>query len=295
MDLKFPYYIAPYLDESTKDLKNEDQVFYYLINGKKSDFTGWCNDRYYVNGKTATGIYNELYIKNGLLTTGVYENKFYQDGLWQSDLTDVYWIDNNSYGDTPSYKDNILQSNLGYYIKNGIVQIDFTGIYNNYFIVNGEIGTGIYEDKFYRNGILENKLSISSLVNCNYPEKNVIYISGNKIANFTGNQSGYYIKNGIWQSDFNGSYNNIYYINGKIATGIYENKYYKNGVLQSNFTGIYENKYYIKDGIWQPEFTGEIQDKYGHNIYVCNGLAFIGILNNYFYEQGEKIKWILCK
>lgn len=126
-------------------------------------------------------------MKNGLLTTGVYENKFYQNGLWQPNLTGVYWMDNNSYGDTPSYKDNILQPNLGYYIKNGLVQINFTGIYNDYLIANGEIGTGIYENKFYRNGVLENNWSINGLVNCNYPEKNIIYIQDNKIANFTGN------------------------------------------------------------------------------------------------------------
>lgn len=85
-----------------------------------------------------------------------------------------------------------------------------------------------------------------------------------------------YFLNGISSSSSGGRYimfGNICY---------YNNKQYK-GTEIADYTN-----YYIKDGIWQPEFTGEIQDRYGHNVYVCNGLAFIGILNNYFYKQGKK-------
>ena len=296
------YYMAPYLDQSTKDLKAEDKAFYYLTKGKKSNFTGWCDtsnpgtvqnisSRYYINGKTATGIYNELYIKNGLLTTGVYKDKFYLNGIWQPDFTGVYWMDY-----IPENKFGINELPSGYYVKNGIWQSNFTGLYNDYFIVNGELGTGIYNNTYYIGGInyevmpgvgeLDNPRGI---YNCNYPEKFVGTLNKSPT---TGIISGYYIKDNVFQPDFTGKYNNYYIENGIAFTGIYDNKYYEQGRFQQNYSNdFYNDKYYLINGIVQTDLTGTYTDKYKYKCYnIVDGIVqtgFTGIWEDKCYYNGH--------
>ena len=260
---------------------DDGTAWYFFRDGKK--FTGKAVDgngkRYFVNGKYANGVYEGKVYKDGVETSGnIYVNGvFYVKGKPANG-----W-----------YEDE----DITFYFKEGK---KFTGFIQigkiNKYIVNGRYAYGYANDIFYAYGVPVNGWQFDGIKNFYFKEgkkftgtikeedeeKYIIngeyargYIRGlfysdGKIANWWVNDgtAWYFFQDGKKFTglgvDGNGE---RYFVNGKYANGIYNDKLYKDGVETTE-------KIYINDIFY---VNGKLA-----NWWYDDGTAW------YFFKDGKK-------
>ena len=193
------------------------------------------------------------------------------------------------------------EDNQWYYIKDGIVQSDYTGLVqhtdgNWYYVEHGVINwnyTGLteyYGTTYYVvNGYLDwDSNGLFDIDGQQY------YIQNGVLQEQTGlfdiHEQWYYIKEGIVQSDYTGL---VQHTDG--------NWYYvEHGVINWNYQGLvnYNNSwYYVENGSINWNYTG-LTYYYGTWYYVEKGILnwnYTGLLmhsdNNLYYVKDGKIDW----
>ena len=260
---------------------NDGTAWYFFRDGKK--FTGKAVDgngkRYFVNGKYANGVYEGKVYKDGVETSGnIYVNGvFYVKGKPANG-----W-----------YEDE----DITFYFKEGK---KFTGFIQigkiNKYIVNGRYAYGYANDIFYAYGVPVNGWQFDGIKNFYFKEgkkftgtikeedeeKYIIngeyargYIRGlfysdGKLGNwwFNDGTAWYFFQDGKKFTglgvDGNGE---RYFVNGKYANGIYNDKLYKDGVETTE-------KIYINDIFY---VNGKLA-----NWWYDDGTAW------YFFKDGKK-------
>ena len=249
-------------------------------------FTGLYEGIYYSKGKLFTGTNNNngKYYSSGVYATGIYEKKYYIDGdLATGFYDDIFYITGvlaNGIYEGNLYKKGYLASGLNgedYYVDG----VGFTGVANDQYYVDGILDTGFADvngiNKYFYNGKLANGVYSTILGRNNY--SNGVF----KIGDFTVSGTRYidgYQANGVFL--LNGV--NKFYVNGKLGTGLstefpFENYYWNNGDLA---TGIYKIFYYQglpaggDNGAYFGIFSAEIGGKVG----LKNGSFTSGLLND---------------
>ena len=241
---------------------NDGTSWYFFQNGKK--FTGIGEDasgyKYFVNGKYGSGIYKDIIYKDGVKSEGrVYiGDLFYgEDGKlanwWYDDGTSWYFFQNgkkhNGYG---------VDGNGKRYFVNGKY---VNGYVNKLFYENGKLANWWYNDGtawyFFKDGKKytgkavdgngEMQFVKGKYANC-YIEG--IFYKDGKIANWwcDDGTAWYFFQNGKKFTGYGIDASGMkYFVGGKYANGIYDEKLYKNGLKSEGKTyinGIYydENK-----------------------------------------------------
>ena len=207
--------------------------------------------------------------------------------------------------------DIIEQGNEWVYVKNGVVQYDYTGIRDNcngwWRIENGVVNfnyTGLADNENGRFYIEDGKVNFD-FTGIIQDGGNLVYVENSKVRyDYTGIKQYYnewlYIKNGVVDYSYTGIAEN-------------ENGWWRveNGVVNFDYTGLADNengRFYIEDGRVNFDYTGFMQDgndlvylieskvRYDYNsiednngewLYINNGIVnfkFTGIAAN---ENGE--------
>ena len=261
---------------------DDGTAWYFFRDGKK--FTGKAVDgngkRYFVNGKYANGVYEGKLYKDGVETSGnIYVNGvFYVKGKPANG-----W-----------YEDE----DITFYFKEGK---KFTGFIQigkiNKYIVNGRYAYGYANDIFYAYGVPVNGWQFDGIkkfyfkegkkftgtikeedeekyiINGEYARGYIrgLFYSDGKLANwwFNDGTAWYFFQNGKKFTglgvDGNGE---RYFVNGKYANGIYNDKLYKDGVETTE-------KIYINDIFY---VNGKLA-----NWWYDDGTAW------YFFKDGKKL------
>ena len=234
-----------------------------------SPYNGWKYDGikefYFKEGKKYTGTIKEddgeKYIINGEYAKGYIEGLFYSNGK----LGD-WWIDDGT---------------AWYFFRDGKKftgkAVDGNG--KRYF-VNGKYANGVYEGKFYKDGV---ETSGNVYVN------GVFYVKG-KPANgwYEDEDITFYFKEG---KKFTGFIQigkiNKYIVNGRYAYGYANDIFYAYGVPVNGwqFDGI--KKFYFKEG---KKFTGTIKEE-DEKKYIINGEYARGYIRGLFYSDGKLANW----
>ena len=234
-----------------------------------SPYNGWKYDGikefYFKEGKKFTGTIKEddgeKYIINGEYAKGYINGLFYSNGK----LGD-WWIDDGT---------------AWYFFRDGKKftgkAVDGNG--KRYF-VNGKYANGVYEGKFYKDGV---ETSGNVYVN------GVFYVKG-KPANGWYEDEGitFYFKEG---KKFTGFIQigeiNKYIVNGRYAYGYANDIFYTYGVPVNGwqFDGI--KKFYFKEG---KKFTGSIKEE-DEEKYIINGEYARGYIRGLFYSDGKLGNW----
>ena len=234
-----------------------------------SPYNGWKYDGikefYFKEGKKFTGTIKEddgeKYIINGEYAKGYIEGLFYSNGK----LGD-WWIDDGT---------------AWYFFRDGKKftgkAVDGNG--KRYF-VNGKYANGIYEGKFYKDGV---ETAGNVYVN------GVFYVKG-KPANgwYKDEDITFYFKEG---KKFTGFIQigkiNKYIVNGRYAYGYANDVFYTYGVPVNGwqFDGI--KKFYFKEG---KKFTGTIKED-DEEKYIINGEYTRGYIRGLFYSDGKIANW----
>ena len=234
-----------------------------------SPYNGWKYDGikefYFKEGKKFTGNIKEddgeKYIINGEYAKGYINGLFYSDGK----LGD-WWIDDGT---------------AWYFFRDGKKHNGF-GVDKNgkRYFVNGKYANGIYEGKFFKDGV---ETAGNVYVN------GVFYVKG-KPANGWYEDEGitFYFKEG---KKFTGFIQigeiNKYIVNGRYAYGYANDIFYAYGVPVNGwqFDGI--KKFYFKEG---KKFTGTIKED-DEEKYIINGEYARGYIRGLFYSDGKLGNW----
>ena len=234
-----------------------------------SPYNGWKYDGikefYFKEGKKFTGNIKEddgeKYIINGEYAKGYINGLFYSDGK----LGD-WWIDDGT---------------AWYFFRDGKKHNGF-GVDKNgkRYFVNGKYANGIYEGKFFKDGV---ETAGNVYVN------GVFYVKG-KPANGWYEDEGitFYFKEG---KKFTGFIQigeiNKYIVNGRYAYGYANDIFYAYGVPVNGwqFDGI--KKFYFKEG---KKFTGTIKEA-NEEKYIINGEYARGYIRGLFYSDGKLGNW----
>ena len=234
-----------------------------------SPVNGWKDDGikefYFKEGKKYTGTIKEddgeKYIINGEYAKGYIKGLFYSNGKlgdwWYDDGTAWYF-----------FRDGKKFTGYG---------VDENG--KRYF-VNGKYANGIYEGKFYKDGV---ETAGNVYVN------GVFYVKG-KPANgwYEDEDITFYFKEG---KKFTGFIQigkiNKYIVNGRYAYGYANDIFYTYGVPVNGwqFDGI--KKFYFKEG---KKFTGTIKED-DEEKYIINGEYTRGYIRGLFYSDGKIANW----
>ena len=234
-----------------------------------SPVNGWKDDGikefYFKEGKKYTGTIKEddgeKYIINGEYAKGYIKGLFYSHGK----LGD-WWIDDGT---------------AWYFFRDGkkFTGYGVDGNGKRYF-VNGKYANGIYEGKFYKDGV---ETAGNVYVN------GVFYVKG-KPANgwYEDEDITFYFKEG---KKFTGFIQigkiNKYIVNGRYAYGYANDIFYTYGVPVNGwqFDGI--KKFYFKEG---KKFTGTIKEE-DEEKYIINGEYARGYIRGLFYSDGKIANW----
>ena len=234
-----------------------------------SPYNGWKYDGikefYFKEGKKFTGNIKEddgeKYIINGEYAKGYINGLFYSDGK----LGD-WWIDDGT---------------AWYFFRDGKKHNGF-GVDKNgkRYFVNGKYANGIYEGKFFKDGV---ETAGNVYVN------GVFYVKG-KPANGWYEDEGitFYFKEG---KKFTGFIQigeiNKYIVNGRYTYGYANDIFYAYGVPVNGwqFDGI--KNFYFKEG---KKFTGTIKEA-NEEKYIINGEYARGYIRGLFYSDGKLGNW----
>ena len=246
---------------------DDGEAWYFFQNGKK--FTGIAEDKsgykYFVNGKYGSGIYKDIIYKDGVKSEG----RVYIGDLFYGEDGKLanWWYDDG----TAWY---FFQEGKKYTGK----AIDGNGEMQ---FVNGKYANTYIEGIFYREGKIANWW-------CDDGEAWYFFQNGKKFTGYGIDASGM-----------------KYFVGGKYANGIYDEKLYKNGLKSEGKTyinGIYydENKlpangwyddgynwFFFKDG---KKYTGKAVDENGEMQFL-NGKYANCYINEIFYREGKIANW----
>ena len=338
---KLVYVENIFYDENGKSANgwyNDGKEIYFFQNGKK--FTGFAKDKgeskYFINGKYGNGVYKNVLYENGVKSKG----RVYVDGIfygndakpanwWYNDGTSWYFFQNGKKftgiaEDKSGYK-YFVKGKYGSGIYKDILYKDgvksagrvyvgdlFYGDdakpanwwYNDgtawYFFKDGKKYTGKAVD-----GNGEMQFVKGKYANC-YIEG--IFYKDGKIANWwcDDGTAWYFFQNGKKFTGYGIDASGMkYFVGGKYANGIYDEKLYKNGLKSEGKTyinGIYydENKlsangwyddgynwFFFKDG---KKYTGKAVDENGE-MQFSNGKYANCYINEIFYREGKIANW----
>ena len=300
---------------------------------------GWQFDGikkfYFKEGKKFTGSIKEedeeKYIINGEYARGYIRGLFYSDGKlgnwWFNDGTAWYFFrdgkKHNGFGvdgNGERYFVNGKYANGDYegkFYKDGVETTGKTYI-NDVFYVNGKVVSGWYDDGtawyFFKDGKKLTGKAVDGngemqFFNGKYANRYIdnIYYKDGKIANWwcDDGTAWYFFQDGKKFTglgvDGNGE---RYFVNGKYANGIYNDKLYKDGVETTE--KIYINDifyvngklanwwyddgtawYFFKDG---KKFTGKAVDGNGE-MQFFNGKYASRYVDNNYYKDGKLANW----
>ena len=235
-----------------------------------SPYNGWKYDGikefYFKEGKKFTGTIKEddgeKYIINGEYAKGYIEGLFYSNGKlgdwWYDDGTAWYF-----FRDGKKFTGKAVDGN------------------GKRYFVNGKYANGVYEGKFYKDGV---ETSGNIYVN------DVFYDKDGKPANGWHKHEDitFYFKEG---KKFTGFIQigkiNKYIVNGRYAYGYANDIFYAYGVPVNGwqFDGI--KKFYFKEG---KKFTGTIKED-DEEKYIINGEYTRGYIRGLFYSDGKIANW----
>jgi len=280
---KLVYVENIFYDENGKSANgwyNDGKEIYFFQNGKK--FTGFAKDKgefkYFINGKYGNGVYKNVLYENGVKSKG----RVYVDGIfygndakpanwWYNDGTSWYFFQNGKkftgiaedksgykyfvngkYG-SGIYKDIIykdgVKSEGRVYIGDLFYGED--GKLANWWYDDGEAWYFFQEGKKYTGKAIDGNGEMQ-FVNGKYANTYIegIFYREGKIANWwcDDGEAWYFFQNGKKFTGYGIDASGMkYFVGGKYANGIYDEKLYKNGLKSEGKTyinGIYydENK-----------------------------------------------------
>ena len=234
-----------------------------------SPANGWKDDGikefYFKEGKKFTGTIKEddgeKYIINGEYAKGYIEGLFYSNGKlgdwWYDDGTAWYF-----FRDGKKFTGKAVDGN------------------GKRYFVNGKYANGVYEGKFYKDGV---ETSGNIYVN------GVLYVNGKPANGWHEHEDiTFYFKEG---KKFTGFIQigkiNKYIVNGRYAYGYANDIFYAYGVPVNGwqFDGI--KKFYFKEG---KKFTGTIKED-DEEKYIINGEYARGYIRGLFYSDGKIANW----
>ena len=236
--------------------------WYFFQKGKK--FTGIAKDtsgeKYFVDGKYGSGIYNDILYKDGVKSEG----KVYVDGIFYGeDLKPANWW----YDDGTGW----------YFFQKGE---KFTGIAKDAsgekYFVDGKYGSGIYNDILYKDGIKsEGKVYVNG----------IFYGEDLKPANwwYDDGTAWYFFQNGKKHTGFaKDASGEKYFVDGKYANGLYNEKLYKDGIETEGevyINGLFFDKDKKLANGWYYDGIEEL--------YFENGSKYTGVLEGKFLVDGK--------
>ena len=289
--------------------------WYFFQKGEK--FTGIAKDtsgyKYFINGKYGSGIYNDILYKDGIKSEGkVYVNGiFYGEDLkpanwWYDDGTGWYFFqkgkkhtgfatDGNGkmyfkdgkYG--KGYVDKVFygegkpadwwydDGTAWYFFQKGE---KFTGIAKDAsgekYFVDGKYGIGIYNDILYKDGVKsEGKVYVDG----------IFYGEDLKPANwwYDDGTAWYFFQNGKKHTGFaKDASGEKYFVDGKYANGLYNEKLYKDGIETEGevyINGLFFDKDKKLANGWYYDGIEEL--------YFENGSKYTGVLEGKFLVDGK--------
>ncbi|WBB30810.1 C39 family peptidase [Parvimonas micra] len=294
---------------------DDGTAWYFFQKGEK--FTGIAKDtsgeKYFVDGKYGSGIYNDILYKDGVKSEG----KVYVDGIfygedlkpanwWYDDGTGWYFFqkgkkhtgfatDGNGkmyfkdgkYG--KGYVDKVFygegkpadwwyDDGTGwYFFQKGE---KFTGIAKDAsgekYFVDGKYGSGIYNDILYKDGIKsEGKVYVNG----------IFYGEDLKPANwwYDDGTAWYFFQNGKKHTGFaKDASGEKYFVDGKYANGLYNEKLYKDGIETEGevyINGLFFDKDKKLANGWYYDGIEEL--------YFENGSKYTGVLEGKFLVDGK--------
>ena len=242
--------------------------WYFFQNGKKHNGYGVDGNgkRYFVNGKYVNGYVNKLFYENGKLANWWYDDGtawyFFKEGKKHNGKAvdgngEMQFVNGkyaNTYIDEIFYREGKIANwwcddgSAWYFFQNGKKYtgygIDLSG--KKYF-VDGKYANGEYEGILYKEGL---KSKGQTYIKGIYYDENKLPANGW----YDDGSTWYFFKDGKKFTghgiDGNGK---RYFVEGKYANGIYEEKLYKEG-LESNgktyINGIYYNENKLPANGW---------------------------------------------
>ena len=229
-----------------------------------SPVNGWKDDGikefYFKEGKKYTGTIKEddgeKYIINGEYAKGYIKGLFYSNGKlgdwWYDDGTAWYF-----FRDGKKFTGKAVDGN------------------GKRYFVNGKYANGVYEGKFYKDGV---ETTGKTYIN------DVFYVNGKVVSGwYDDGTAWYFFKDGKKLTgkavDGNGE---MQFFNGKYANRYIDNIYYKDGKIANWWCDDGTAWYFFQDG---KKFTGLGVDGNGERYFV-NGKYANGIYNDKLYKDG---------
>ena len=317
---------------------NDGKEIYFFQNGKK--FTGFAKDKgeskYFINGKYGNGVYKNVLYENGVKSKG----RVYVDGIfygndakpanwWYNDGTSWYFFQNGKKftgiaEDKSGYK-YFVKGKYGSGIykdiiyKDGVKSEGRVYIGDLFYGEDGKLANWWYDDGtawyFFQEGKKHTGKAIDGngemqFVNGKYANTYIegIFYREGKIADWwcDDGTAWYFFQNGKKFTGIGIDASGMkYFVGGKYANGIYDEKLYKNGLKSEGKTyinGIYydENKlpangwyddgynwFFFKDG---KKYTGKAVDENGE-MQFSNGKYANCYINEIFYREGKIANW----
>ena len=306
---------AENINENEKKLVYVENIF-YDENGKSAN--GWYDDGtewyFFKDGKKHTGFATDgngkMYFKNGKYGTAYVDKIFYEEGKpangWYDDGSDWYFFKNGKkytgfatdgngkmyfkdgkYG--KGYVDKVFygegkpadwwydDGTAWYFFQKGE---KFTGIAKDAsgekYFVDGKYGSGIYNDILYKDGIKsEGKVYVDG----------IFYGEDLKPANwwYDDGTAWYFFQNGKKYTGFaKDSSGEKYFVDGKYANGLYNEKLYKDGIETEGevyINGLFFDKDKKLANGWYYDGIEEL--------YFENGSKYTGVLEGKFLVDGK--------
>ena len=306
---------AENINENEKKLVYVENIF-YDENGKSAN--GWYDDGtewyFFKDGKKHTGFATDgngkMYFKNGKYGTAYVDKIFYEEGKtangWYDDGSDWYFFKNGK-----KYTGFATDGNGKMYFKDGKYgkgYVDkvfygegkpadwwyddgtgwyffqkgkkFTGIAKDTsgekYFVDGKYGSGIYNDILYKDGIKsEGKVYVNG----------IFYGEDLKPANwwYDDGTAWYFFQNGKKHTGFaKDASGEKYFVDGKYANGLYNEKLYKDGIETEGevyINGLFFDKDKKLANGWYYDGIEEL--------YFENGSKYTGVLEGKFLVDGK--------
>ena len=306
---------AENINENEKKLVYVENIFYdengKFANGWYDDGTEWY---FFKDGKKHTGFATDgngkMYFKNGKYGTAYVDKIFYEEGKpangWYDDGSDWYFFKNGK-----KYTGFATDGNGKMYFKDGKYgkgYVDkvfygegkpadwwyddgtgwyffqkgekFTGIAKDAsgekYFVDGKYGSGIYNDILYKDGIKsEGKVYVNG----------IFYGEDLKPANwwYDDGTAWYFFQNGKKHTGFaKDASGEKYFVDGKYANGLYNEKLYKDGIETEGevyINGLFFDKDKKLANGWYYDGIEEL--------YFENGSKYTGVLEGKFLVDGK--------
>ena len=315
---KLVYVENIFYDENGKSANgwyNDGKEIYFFQNGKK--FTGFAKDKgefkYFINGKYGNGVYKNVLYENGVKSKG----RVYVDGIfygndakpanwWYNDGTSWYFFQNGKkftgIGEDASGYKYFVNGKYGSGIykdiiyKDGVKSEGRVYIGDLFYGEDGKLANWWYDDGtawyFFQEGKKHTGKAIDGngemqfvkgkYANC-YIEG--IFYKDGKIANWwcDDGEAWYFFQNGKKHTGFaKDASGEKYFVDGKYANGLYNEKLYKDGIETEGevyINGLFFDKDKKLANGWYYDGIEEL--------YFENGSKYTGVLEGKFLVDGK--------